>query len=127
MGEWSDDTTPMIRPLRLLTFLALLCFLAIPGSAQDRAIVAGNHDQFRQIEGTIVRETRHFRIYAEGGFIPVDLDWFQKEAERAYDYVSERIGVRSAPRFSLVFRPPDTSPCPVRGIAFPDSQDPQTV
>ena len=34
---------------------------------------------FRPINGEIVRETPHFRIFAENGFVPVDLDWLQAQ------------------------------------------------
>jgi hypothetical protein len=70
-----------------------------------------------EISGKILRETRHFSIYAEKGFMPVDLDWLEAEAETIYAYVAERIGVRTDERFAIAFRKPDTSACPIRGLA----------
>lgn len=63
----------------------------------------------------ILRETPHSSIYAEKGFLPVDVDWVQAEAETIYSYVAERMGVRIDERFDIVFHKPDTAVCPVRG------------
>ncbi|HEX4999980.1 MAG TPA: carboxypeptidase-like regulatory domain-containing protein [Terriglobia bacterium] len=71
----------------------------------------------RTITGEVIRETPHFQIYAEKSFVPVNLDWLQVEVENIYDYLVERMGVSTTERFALTFRPPDTAPCPKRGLA----------
>jgi hypothetical protein len=82
--------------------------------------VAQAQDILRNIDGPVVRETPHFKIYAENSYLPVDLDWLQPEVESIYAYLVERMGVKTEERFDLVFRPPDTSPCPIRGLAHFD-------
>jgi hypothetical protein len=72
---------------------------------------------FGEIAGKLVRETPHFKIYVEKGFSPVDLDWLQVEVEAIHAYLSQRMGASTDERFSLTFRPPDTRPCPIRGLA----------
>jgi hypothetical protein len=68
----------------------------------------------------VLRETPHFSIYAEMGFMPADVDWLQAEAETIYAYVAERMGVRTNERFVITFRKPDTAGCPMRGQAVWD-------
>jgi hypothetical protein len=82
---------------------------------------------FGDIAGELARETPHFRIYVEKGFAPVDLDWLQVEVETIHAYLSQRMGATTDERFSLTFRPPDTRPCPVRGLAHWGTAVPQTI
>lgn len=92
----------------------LLLFIALMGVPQTPA---ASPDPFRPLDGQIVRETRHFRIFVENGYVPVDLDWFQAQIETVYADVAARMKIQADRRFDFSFRPPDTRPCPVRGIA----------
>jgi hypothetical protein len=82
---------------------------------------------FGDIAGEFVRETPHFRIYVEKGFSPVDLDWLAVEVEAIHAYLSQRMGATTDERFSLTFRPPDTRPCPIRGLARWGDPIPQAI
>ena len=93
----------------------LLLLIALTGQPQTPVTPP---DPFRPVSGEIIRETRHFRIYAEDGYVPVDLDWFQTQLETVYADVAARMKIQADRKFDFTFRPPDTRPCPVRGLAM---------
>ena len=118
-----------MRSLLLLT-IALLQTVQPTPAIRTRQNIAGpqpSPDIYGEIQGQIIRETAHFSIYAEKGFSPVDLDWLQAEAETIYSYVGQRMGVRLNERFAIAFRQPDTSSCPIRGLARWDTPLAQAV
>ena len=77
-----------------------------------------------RISGELYRETPHFQIYIEKTYVPVDLDWLEGEVEKIHAYLIERTGVQTSERFAITFRPPDTAPCPLRGLARFDDPGP---
>lgn len=96
---------------------------------QVEASAAARRQHWRQlapIQGDLAAETEHLRIFVEDGHLPVDLQTFQVEAEAVYDYVRARLETSSDKKFAVAFRPPDTSDCPVRGLAMA-SPEPQTI
>src|SRR5262249_31953928 len=48
-------------------------------------------------------------------------EWFQTEAEVIHTYVFGRMAVSSDEKINVTIRPPDTRPCPIRGLAKTDS------
>lgn len=111
--------------MRTLTWLLIAVMAQTPqGTAVVQRALPGVSDL---IDGKILRETPHFSIYAENGFMPVDLNWLQAEAEIVYAYVAERMGVRTGERFAIAFRKPDTATCPIRGLARSDPPVAQVI
>lgn len=79
----------------------------------------------KQLYGKLLGETDHFLIRASEGYFPVDLEQFARAAEEVYDYVSARLKVTGDEKAIVLFERPDTSSCPVRGLAVaPDPNDP---
>jgi hypothetical protein len=95
--------------------IVLLLLLVLTAKAAQVRQGAPSEGIYGTITGEVIRETPHFQIYAERAFVPVDLDWLQTELEAIHAYVSERMGVQTAERFALTFRPP-------RYRALPDSR-----
>jgi hypothetical protein len=104
----------MMTVMRTLLLLAVIMTAQTPGAVRP---VQASEDKTREIAGKLIRETPHFQIYQEKSSIPVELDWLQTEMEAIHDYLADRTGVRPSERFAVVFRPPDTAPCPFRGLA----------
>ena len=103
-----------------VVLLLLLVSTATTAQVQQQPI-------YGNINGEIIRETAHFQIYAEHSYVPVDLDWLQTEIETIHAYLTERLGVSTTERFALTFRPPDTAPCPIRGLARFDEPVAQSI
>lgn len=81
-----------------------------------------NSQSREQLYGKLVADTDHFLIRAGGGYFPVDLEQFARDAEEVYDYVSARLEVTTNMKTVVLFQRPDTSPCPSRGLTMPPSE-----
>lgn len=67
---------------------------------------------------TQVAETEHFTFHTNGdGYLPVDLEHWQVQAEVIYDYVAERVQAESDEKVAIGFLPPQQQECPIRGLA----------
>lgn len=73
----------------------------------------------------VIAETDHFVFYAQDGYFPVDQQWWLKQSESIYEYVSDRVNAQAKNKIHIAFIKPETRSCPVRGLASPDN--PPTV
>lgn len=67
--------------------------------------------------GAKIAETAHFEFYEADGYFPVDVGRFSLRAEAIYAELRAAVGGSLDEKIQLSFRPPDLSPCPVRGYA----------
>lgn len=67
-------------------------------------------------------ENTHFTLYSESNFLPVDIQWWQRESEKVYYYVSSRLKTTINEKVIVTFLPPQSGNCGPRGTTFHEQQ-----
>ena len=73
-------------------------------------------------DGQKVAESIHFEFYEVKDYFPVDLPWWQQQAEQIYGYVSERTNTAISPKINVAFLQPQTGNCAPRGITYNENE-----
>jgi hypothetical protein len=69
-------------------------------------------------ESQKVAENEHFEFYSESDALPVDLAWWEQQADQVYAYVGGRINFSPGTKIRVVFLPPQTGNCAPRGLTY---------
>jgi hypothetical protein len=73
-------------------------------------------------DGQKVAESAHLEFYMEKNYAPVDIIWWQKQAEQIYGDVSERIDTSLSTKIIVAFLKPLTGNCVPRGITYHEQE-----
>ena len=68
--------------------------------------------------GQKAAESVHLEFYVEKNYTPVDLGWWQQQAEQIYDDVGERTDTYLDTKIIVAFLKPQTGNCTPRGITY---------
>ncbi len=69
-------------------------------------------------DGQQQAENEYLYLYSENGYLPVDVQWWQKESEQVYVYVGKRLNATGNEKVIVAFAPPNSGNCAPRGITF---------
>ncbi len=67
-------------------------------------------------------ENKYLDLYSENGYLPVDVQWWQKESEQVYEYVSKRLGATVTEKVIVIFVHRNSENCAPRGTTFHEQQ-----
>jgi hypothetical protein len=73
-------------------------------------------------DGQKVAESVHLEFYLEKNYAPVDIAWWQQQAEQIYGDVSERTGTSISTKIIVAFFQPQTGNCAPRGITYHEQE-----
>jgi hypothetical protein len=76
-----------------------------------------NPDQI-MADGQKVAESLHFEFYMEKDYAPVDIAWWQQQAEQIYSDVSKRTDTSISTKIIVAFLEPQTGNCAPRGMTY---------
>jgi hypothetical protein len=80
-----------------------------------------NPDQV-MADGQKVAESVHLEFYMEKNYAPVDIAWWQQQAEQIYGDVSERTDTSISTKIIVAFLKPHTGNCAPRGITYREQE-----
>jgi len=67
-------------------------------------------------------ENEYLDLYSENGYIPINVQWWQKESKQVYEYVNKRLGATISEKVIVIFVPPQSRNCAPRGTTFHEQQ-----
>jgi hypothetical protein len=73
-------------------------------------------------DGQKVAESIHLEFYMEKNYFPVDITWWQQQAEQIYEYVSTRTNTTISTKIIVAFLQPQTGNCTPRGITYNEQE-----
>ncbi len=73
-------------------------------------------------DGQKVAESIHLEFFEEKNYIPVDLAWWQQQAEQVYRDVSERTNTTISTKIIVTFFKPQMGDCAPRGITYHEQE-----
>ncbi len=73
-------------------------------------------------DGQKVAESAHLEFYMEKNYAPLDIIWWQQQAEQIYGDVSERIDTSLSTKIIVAFLQPLTGNCAPRGITYHEQE-----
>lgn len=114
------STIPTPYPLPTQVYDSQPYFITVIGQ------VFRKKEQFNpsQVEndGQRQAENEYFDLYSENDYLPVDIQWWQKESEQVYEYVSKRLDATVTEKVIVIFVPPNSGNCAPRGTTFHEQQ-----
>jgi hypothetical protein len=63
-------------------------------------------------------KNEYFELFSYDDYLPVDIQWWQKESRQVYEYVSKRLETSISEKALVMFLPPRSGKNPARGISF---------
>lgn len=73
-------------------------------------------------DGQRQAENEYLDLYSENGYLPVDIQWWQKESKQVFEYVSKRLDATVSEKVIVIFVPPNSGNCAPRGTTFHEQQ-----
>lgn len=118
-----------------------LSFSATPSPYPLPTLVYDSPSTFKTIMGQIFRkkgffpnpvlviqnnqrhaENEYLDLYSENNDLLVNIQWWQEESQKVYEYVSERLDTAIREKVIVVFIPPQSRNCKPRGATFHEDQ-----
>jgi hypothetical protein len=114
-------TTPTPYPLPTTAYDVLPVFTIAPGTILDES------SQFVdplsiETNGQKQAENEYLNLYSENDYLPIDIQWWQQESRRVYEYVSQRLDTQLSSKVIVTFVRPEQVNCPARGRTFVDKR-----
>lgn len=110
------STTPTPYPLPTQVYGSQPYLITIIGQ------VFGKKEQFNPY--TIVNnaqrqaENVYLELYTENDYLPVDVQWWQKESRQVFEYVNKRLDATINEKVIIIFVPPISGNCAPRGTTI---------
>lgn len=73
-------------------------------------------------DGQRQAENEYLELYTENDYLPIDVQWWQKESTQVYEYVSKRLDMTVSEKVVVIFTPPNSGNCAPRGTTFHEQQ-----
>jgi len=115
------STTPTPYPLPTQAYDSPSYFTTIFGQIFGKRNQSVDPSQITT-DGQRQAENEYFDLYSENGYLPVDVQWWQKESKQVYEYVSQRLGATVSEKVIVTFVPPNSGNCAPRGTTFHEQQ-----
>jgi hypothetical protein len=61
---------------------------------------------------------QYLDLYSKNDYLPVDIQWWQKESKQVYEYVNQRFGATVSEKVIVTFVPQKSGNCAPRGTTF---------
>ena len=119
--DLSFSVTPSPYPLPTLVYDPQSTFKTILGQIFRRKDLFPNPTLIIQ-NNQRQAENEYLELYSENNDLPVNLQWWQEESRKVYQYVSERLDTTIREKIVVVFVPPQSGNCEPRGGSFNEDQ-----
>lgn len=114
-------TTPTPYPLPTTAYDLFPFITMVPGTIIEESNQSIDPVQIEE-NGQQQAENEYLDLYSVDGYLPVDIQWWQRESKHVYEYVSKRLDISLSGMVLVTFASPELRTCPARGLAFPEQR-----
>lgn len=117
----SYSTTPTPYPLPTQIYDSPSYLTTIIGQVFGKKELLPNPARITD-NGQRQAENVYLDLYSENNYLPVDIEWWQKQSQQVYEYVGKRLDTAISEKVVVIFVPPQSRNCAPRGTTFHEQQ-----